>query len=114
MGHGAGTSQIGKGRGVGRSESQETAPTPPPRTGLRGRTRATAVYHSLLVLGGARSGKSRHALEQARHGGNSLAFLATALALGGALATPIARHRADPPPPAPTIQYPHPVPAPCA
>ena len=55
----------------------------------------TAVYHSLLVLGGARSGKSRHALEQARQDGTRVAFLATARALDGDMATRIATARAS-------------------
>ena len=73
----------------------------------------TAVYHSLLVLGGARSGKSRHALEQARQDGTRVAFLATARALDGDMATRIARHRAERPPRWTTIEEPHEVPAAC-
>ena len=73
----------------------------------------TAVYHSLLVLGGARSGKSRHALEQARQDGTRVAFLATARALDGDMATRIGRHRAERPPRWTTIEEPHEVPAAC-
>ena len=73
----------------------------------------TAVYHSLLVLGGARSGESRHALEQARQDGTRVAFLATARALDGDMATRIARHRAERPPRWTTIEEPHEVPAAC-
>ena len=73
----------------------------------------TAVHHSLLVLGGARSGKSRHALEQARQGGPRVAFLATARALDGDMASRIARHRAERPPRWTTIEEPHEVPAAC-
>ena len=71
----------------------------------------TAVYHSLLVLGGARSGKSRYALEQARQAGTRVAFLATARALDGDMATRIARHRGERPPRWTTIEEPHGVPA---
>jgi adenosylcobinamide kinase/adenosylcobinamide-phosphate guanylyltransferase len=57
----------------------------------------TGVHASHLVLGGARSGKSRRALELAAgHGGRS-AFLATARALDGDMAARIARHRAERP-----------------
>ena len=57
----------------------------------------TAVSSSHLVLGGARSGKSRHALElAARHGGR-VAFLATARARDSDMAARIARHRAERP-----------------
>jgi adenosylcobinamide kinase/adenosylcobinamide-phosphate guanylyltransferase len=73
----------------------------------------TAVHHSLLVLGGARSGKSRHALEQARQGGPGVAFLATARALDGDMASRIARHRAERPPRWTTIEEPHEVVAAC-
>jgi adenosylcobinamide kinase / adenosylcobinamide-phosphate guanylyltransferase len=73
----------------------------------------TVAPHSLLVLGGARSGKSRHALEQARQAGTSVAFLATARALDGDMATRIARHRAERPARWTTIEEPHEVPAAC-
>ena len=73
----------------------------------------TVVPHSLLVLGGARSGKSRHALEQARQAGISVAFLATARALDGDMATRIARHRAERPARWTTIEEPSEVPAAC-
>jgi adenosylcobinamide kinase / adenosylcobinamide-phosphate guanylyltransferase len=49
----------------------------------------------ILVGGGARSGKSRHALELARKRGSRLIFLATAEALDEEYAARIARHRAD-------------------
>jgi adenosylcobinamide kinase/adenosylcobinamide-phosphate guanylyltransferase len=48
-----------------------------------------------LVGGGARSGKSRHALELARKRGSRLVFLATAEALDEEMAARIARHRAE-------------------
>ena len=57
----------------------------------------TVVHHSCFVLGGARSGKSRYALEQARQIGDSVAFLATARALDLDMAARIARHRAERP-----------------
>jgi adenosylcobinamide kinase / adenosylcobinamide-phosphate guanylyltransferase len=66
-----------------------------------------AVHHSHLVLGGARSGKSRHALEQARQLHGPVAFVATARALDGDMAVRIARHRAERPPRWTTIEEPH-------
>lgn len=57
----------------------------------------TAVHSSHLVLGGARSGKSRYALEQAAQSGGRVAFLATARALDGDMAARIARHQAERP-----------------
>lgn len=57
----------------------------------------TVVHHSRFVLGGARSGKSRYALEQAGQIGGSVAFLATARALDSDIAARIARHRAERP-----------------
>jgi len=55
------------------------------------------VHSSHLVLGGARSGKSRYAVEQAAQSGGRVAFLATARALDGDMASRIARHRAERP-----------------
>ena len=49
----------------------------------------------VLVGGGARSGKSRWALERARKRGGRLVFIATAEALDEEMAGRIARHRAD-------------------
>lgn len=49
----------------------------------------------VLVGGGARSGKSRWALERARKRGGRLVFIATAEALDDEMAARIARHRAD-------------------
>jgi adenosylcobinamide kinase/adenosylcobinamide-phosphate guanylyltransferase len=57
----------------------------------------TAVHSSHLVLGGARSGKSRHAVAQAAQSGGRVAFLATARALDRDMAARIARHRAERP-----------------
>ena len=52
-----------------------------------------------LVLGGARSGKSRHAQaaaeDAAARQGRELVFVATAEALDGEMQTRIARHKAD-------------------
>jgi adenosylcobinamide kinase/adenosylcobinamide-phosphate guanylyltransferase len=52
-----------------------------------------------LVLGGARSGKTRHALasaaERARAAGGRLVMIATAEALDAEMAARIARHRAE-------------------
>jgi adenosylcobinamide kinase/adenosylcobinamide-phosphate guanylyltransferase len=56
-----------------------------------------AVHSSHLVLGGARSGKSRYAVEQAAQSGGRVAFLATARVLDGDMAARIARHRAERP-----------------
>jgi adenosylcobinamide kinase/adenosylcobinamide-phosphate guanylyltransferase len=56
-----------------------------------------ALSFSHLVLGGARSGKSRYAVEQAAQSGHRVAFLATARALDGDMAARIARHQAERP-----------------
>ncbi len=63
-----------------------------------------AVY---LLLGGARSGKSRAALRLARRlGGERVAFVATARATDPEMAARIARHRAERPAAWPTIEAP--------
>ncbi|RDE06124.1 bifunctional adenosylcobinamide kinase/adenosylcobinamide-phosphate guanylyltransferase [Sphingomonas aracearum] len=49
----------------------------------------------MLVLGGARSGKSRHAQALAEQGGGELVFVATAQAYDDEMRDRIARHRAD-------------------
>jgi adenosylcobinamide kinase/adenosylcobinamide-phosphate guanylyltransferase len=49
----------------------------------------------VLVGGGARSGKSRHALALARQSGNRLAFVATATADDDEMRERIARHREE-------------------
>lgn len=49
----------------------------------------------ILVGGGARSGKSRWALERARKRGGRLVYVATAEALDEEMAQRIARHRAE-------------------
>lgn len=73
----------------------------------------TAVHSSHLVLGGARSGKSRHALEQAAQPGGRVAFLATARARDGDMAARIARHRAERPAGWTTLEEPQDVAAAC-
>jgi adenosylcobinamide kinase/adenosylcobinamide-phosphate guanylyltransferase len=49
----------------------------------------------VLVGGGARSGKSRHALQLARRHGSRLVFLATAEALDKEMEDRIAKHRSE-------------------
>ena len=94
----AGGAAAGKAWGVGRSESQETDPDSHHLyTGLRGRARVTPHFLSHLILGGARSGKSRHALDLARSVRGSVAFVATAEARDAEMAARIARHRAERP-----------------
>lgn len=73
----------------------------------------TAVHHhSHLVLGGARSGKSHFALQQARPA-SFVAFLATARAVDSEMAARIARHRTERPARWSTIEAPVDVVAAC-
>jgi adenosylcobinamide kinase/adenosylcobinamide-phosphate guanylyltransferase len=72
-----------------------------------------AVHSTHLVLGGARSGKSRYAVEQAAQSGRRVAFLATARALDGDMAARIARHRADRPARFTTVEEPQEIVAAC-
>jgi adenosylcobinamide kinase/adenosylcobinamide-phosphate guanylyltransferase len=65
-----------------------------------------ARHHSELILGGARSGKSRHALAQAQPSRGSIVFLATAQALDGPMQARIARHRTERPPGWTTVEEP--------
>jgi adenosylcobinamide kinase/adenosylcobinamide-phosphate guanylyltransferase len=67
---------------------------------------AVVRHQSELILGGARSGKSRYALAQAQPSRGSIAFLATALALDGPMQARIARHRAERPPGFTTVEEP--------
>ncbi len=67
----------------------------------------TAVHRSQLILGGARSGKSRHAVSQAQSVAGRTAFLATARLTDGNMAARIARHRADRPAGWSTVEEPH-------
>lgn len=53
------------------------------------------MSRSLLVLGGARSGKSRYAQARAEAEGGELLFIATAQASDAEMAGRIAHHRAD-------------------
>ncbi len=57
--------------------------------------RVKSFGSSLLVLGGARSGKSRHAQAMAEATGGDLCFIATAQAFDLEMSERIARHRAD-------------------
>lgn len=52
-------------------------------------------FRSLLVLGGARSGKSRHAQAWCEAAPGRLAYIATAQAFDDEMTERIARHRAD-------------------
>lgn len=53
------------------------------------------TVHSLLVLGGARSGKSRHAQQRAEATRLRPVFIATAQAFDAEMSDRIARHRAE-------------------
>jgi adenosylcobinamide kinase / adenosylcobinamide-phosphate guanylyltransferase len=88
--------KAGKARGVGRSESQETCPGAHSRHRSSWEDPGDAVASSVLVLGGARSGKSRFAVDSQRHVGR-VTFLATAQAHDADMAARIARHRAERP-----------------
>ncbi len=73
----------------------------------------TVVHSSHLLLGGARSGKSRYAVEQAQVIGGSAAVVATARAVDGDMAARIARHRAERPARWATLEEPLDVAAAC-
>jgi adenosylcobinamide kinase / adenosylcobinamide-phosphate guanylyltransferase len=73
----------------------------------------TPSHHSLFILGGARSGKSRHALSEARRAGARVAFLATAEPVDTDMKRRIARHRAERPPQWTTVEEPFDVAAAC-
>lgn len=59
-----------------------------------------------LILGGARSGKSRHAEQLAGESGLEVVYIATATAGDAEMAQRIARHRADRPAPWRTVEEP--------
>ncbi len=73
----------------------------------------TPRHHSHLILGGARSGKSRHAVAEARAAGRPTAFLATAPPHDRGMRERIARHRAERPRDWVTIEEPLEVAAAC-
>ncbi len=56
-----------------------------------------ALHQSELILGGARSGKSRYALARACQSPGPIVFLATAQALDAEMRARIARHQAERP-----------------
>jgi adenosyl cobinamide kinase/adenosyl cobinamide phosphate guanylyltransferase len=60
----------------------------------------------VLYLGGARSGKSRLALERAQTGGENVVFVATGEALDEEMAERIERHRSERPPGWRTVEEP--------
>jgi len=64
------------------------------------------AHRSEFILGGARSGKSRHALARARQWPGPTAFLATAQALDADMKARIARHQAERPPGWTTVEEP--------
>ncbi|MFQ5898372.1 MAG: bifunctional adenosylcobinamide kinase/adenosylcobinamide-phosphate guanylyltransferase [Candidatus Methylomirabilia bacterium] len=66
----------------------------------------SATPSSLLILGGARSGKSRYAAICAGALGGRAAFVATARALDAEMARRIQRHRAERPPGWLTVEEP--------
>ncbi len=68
---------------------------------------------SHLILGGARSGKSRYAVELGRAWRGRVAFVATAEARDADLAARIGRHRAERPPDWSTLEEPMDLPAAC-
>ncbi len=65
------------------------------------------------MLGGARSGKSRHAVALARAAGRPTAFVATAEAFDDGMRARIARHRAERPAEWLTVEEPLALPAAC-
>ena len=72
-----------------------------------------ARHSSHLILGGARSGKSRHSLRLARESSARIALVATAQAGDADMAARIARHRAERPASWLTVEEPLEVAAAC-
>jgi adenosylcobinamide kinase/adenosylcobinamide-phosphate guanylyltransferase len=75
---------------------------------------ALSPLRSQLILGGARSGKSRHALALARAWPGRVAFVATAEPRDAELAARVARHRAERPAGWTTLEEPRALVAGCA
>lgn len=67
----------------------------------------SSVPQSHLILGGARSGKSRFALAEAREHRGPVAVVATARAVDDDMAARIARHRSERPAGWATLEEPH-------
>ncbi|WP_420712364.1 bifunctional adenosylcobinamide kinase/adenosylcobinamide-phosphate guanylyltransferase [Niveibacterium sp. 24ML] len=63
-----------------------------------------------LILGGARSGKSRHATQRAAAGALPVTLIATAEGFDAEMRTRIARHRAERDPSWKTVEAPHDLP----
>ena len=98
--------EAGKARGVGRSESQETCPGAHPRHRSSWEDPGDALASSLFVLGGARSGKSRFAIDSHR-ADRRVIFLATAQAHDSDMTARIERHRAERPAHWRTVEEPY-------
>jgi adenosylcobinamide kinase / adenosylcobinamide-phosphate guanylyltransferase len=73
----------------------------------------TVLHHSELILGGARSGKSRQALARARQCLGPTVFLATAPRADASMQERIARHRAERPRDWTTVEEPIEIAAAC-
>ena len=98
--------EAGKARGVGRSESQETCPGATCRHRSSREDPGDALASSLFVLGGARSGKSRFAVDSHRANAD-VTFVATAQAHDADMAARVARHRAERPAQWRTVEEPY-------
>ena len=98
--------EAGKARGVGRSESQETCPGAYSRHRSSREDPGDALASTVFVLGGARSGKSRFAVDSHR-ATTRVTFLATAQAHDADMASRIARHRAERPAQWHTVEEPY-------